>query len=132
MRLSTGGRNSARRSRRDRQRSDRPGREPGPPGAFRRDLRASPKGGCVRLDFVLKDPDPDAPLVAANLWATTEEDHEQAFAEGKLLVDFMADKSVDFTPGLPSDTHVMADKMGRRTVRLTFVWVQPVISQISA
>jgi hypothetical protein len=37
----------------------------------------------LRLDFVLAgwEPGSDAPMVAANLWSTTDEEHEQAQAD---------------------------------------------------
>ena len=54
----------------------------------------SQKGGTPRLDFVLKDQPPGAPLVTSRLWADTEEDYLRAQEEGFMLVDFIADDSL--------------------------------------
>ncbi len=51
----------------------------------------SPEGGTPRLDFILKDKPPGAPLVTSHLWADTEEDHARAQEEGSFLVDFVGE-----------------------------------------
>jgi DNA invertase Pin-like site-specific DNA recombinase len=51
----------------------------------------SPQGGTPRLDFVLKDRPPGAPLVTSRLWADAEEDHQRAQDEGCFLVDFISE-----------------------------------------
>lgn len=76
-------------------------------------------GGTPRLDFVLRDREPGAPVVSSRLWA---DDPDEERSDDDWLVDFVGESAPSSRSlALPSESD-----------RLTFVWVHPVTWEISA